>query len=73
MHALPEGAKQRSTFEFKVGNDILETVDRYRYLGVIFQEKYDDTFNCEALAKGAGCALGGIISKIHNLRDVGFN
>ena len=50
----------------------LETVDRYRYLGVIFQEKCDYTSNCEALAKGAGRALGGIISKIHNLRDLGF-
>ena len=71
MH-FRKGRKQRSTFEFKVGNDILETVDRYRYLGVIFQEKCDYTFNCEALAKGAGRALGGIISKIHNLRDLGF-
>ena len=55
--------KQRSTFEFKVGNDLLETVDRYRYLGVIFQEKCDYTSNCEALAKGAGRALEGIIIK----------
>ncbi len=37
-----------------------------------FHEKGDFTQNAEALAKGAGRALGAIINKIHHLKDFGF-
>ena len=62
----------RSEFDFKIGLNSLETVDRYKYLGVIFHEKMDFSHHADALAKGAGRALGGIISKIHNLKEFGF-
>lgn len=71
MH-FRRGRTQRSDYEFKIGNSVLETVDQYKYLGIIFHEKSDFTSNCEALAKGAGRALGSIISKIHKLKDFGF-
>jgi hypothetical protein len=71
MH-FRKGRTQRSDFSFKLGNDILETVDRSRCLGVIFHEKCDYTYNSEPLGKGAGRAVGSLISKIHNLKNFGF-
>ena len=50
----------------------LKVVEHYKYLGVLFHEKGDFLTNCNALAKGAGRALGSIINKIHNLKDLGF-
>lgn len=67
------GRSARSNFEFRVGTNVLETVDKYKYLGVTLHEKNDFTHNAEALAKGAGRALGGIINKIHTLKEFGFN
>ena len=32
---------QRTNYAFKVGNNVLETVNQYRYLGVIFEEHND--------------------------------
>ena len=48
MH-FSKGRSRRSEFEFKVGNNVLETVESYKYLGVIFNEKNNFTLNCEAL------------------------
>ena len=62
-----------SKFSFKIGGNILETVEKCKYLGVIFQEKNNFSLNCEALAKCGGRVLGSFISKIHNLKDFGFS
>ena len=64
--------QRRSNFEFKIGSNRLETVDRYKYLGVLFHEKLDFTHHADALAKGTGRALGAIIAKIHHLKEFGF-
>ena len=61
-----------SEFVFTIGNNVLQTVDRYKYLGIIFQDRGSFEHNCETLAKGAGRALGKIISKIHNYKNFGF-
>ena len=66
------GRTSRTDKEFRVGENILETVAQYRYLGVIFDERNDFSANCEALAKGAGRALGSLISKIHNMKHFRF-
>ncbi len=39
---------------------------------MIFNDKLNYSSHCEAIAKGAGRALGSIISKIHILKDFGF-
>ena len=52
---------------------MLETVDKYKYLGVVFHEKMDFSYNADVLGKGAGRALGSIINKIHHLKDFGFH
>ena len=64
--------QRRSNFEFKIGSNRLETVDRFKYLGVIFHEKLDFTYHADALAKGAGRALGAIIGNNHCLKEFGF-
>ena len=68
-----KGRRKRSDFnEFGIGQNVIETVDKYEYLGVIFHEKINFSFTADALAKGADRALGGIISKIHSLKEFGF-
>jgi hypothetical protein len=46
---------------FYVGEDILETVDRYKYLGVFLIK---GIFHCGVLAKAAGLTLGNSINKL---------
>ncbi len=67
-----KGRATQTNHEFKIGQNILETVDTYKYLGVTFQYKGNFTDNAEKLAKGAGRALGKIISKIHNMKEFGL-
>ena len=67
-----KGRRNRSDFVFRIGQNIIETVDKYKYLGVIFHEKMEFSYTADALAKGAGRALGGKISKIHSLKEFGF-
>ena len=35
------GRRQRTEFVFKVGDNVLELTEKYKYLGVIFSEKGD--------------------------------
>ena len=71
MHFRKNRAIQTSNL-FKIGENIIETVDRYKYLEVIFHDKTCFSFHCDYLAKGAGPALGKLVSKIHNFKDFGF-
>lgn len=48
---------------------ILELVDLYKYLGVIFNCYCDFALNCEILAKSSGCALGKVILKIRKFKE----
>ncbi|XP_060556015.1 uncharacterized protein LOC132716677 [Ruditapes philippinarum] len=58
-----KGRSARTDFQFKVGGNVLELVDSYKYLGVTFRSNHDFTMNAELLAKSAGQALGKIIEK----------
>lgn len=71
MH-FRKGRTQQSKHVFKIGQNSMETVETYKYLGVTFHEKNDFTQNAESLSKGAGRALGVIINTIHHLKDFGF-
>lgn len=57
---------------FTYGDLDLETVSKYKYLGVILDEylKYD--YCIKALADSSGRALGGIISKFQSLKNAGY-
>jgi len=72
MH-FRHGRTKQTEYSFKVGNMPLELVECYKYLGVFMHDKRNFTTNSEALAKGAGRALGSIISKVHHLKHFGFN
>ena len=71
MH-FRKGRAPKTLFDFKVGDNSLELVEQYKYLGVILQEKSNFRYNADTLAKGASRALGSLISKIHHLKDCGF-
>ena len=71
MH-FRRGRRKRSEFQFRVGDNILELTERYKYLGVIFTEKNDFTLNTENLARGAGRALGSVSSKLQTLKEFGI-
>ena len=64
--------KKRSESQFRIGGNILQITDKYKYLGVIFSEKKDYTLNVGNLAAAGGRALGAIISKIHSLKEFGI-
>ena len=57
---------------FKVGDNVLEVTEKYKYLGVVFSEKGDFNLNATNLAKGGGRALGSIITKLRNLKEFGI-
>ena len=71
MHFRPK-KKNASNWNFKFNGASLETVKKYKYLGIIFTEHLDFNTAAEVLAGGAGRALSGIISKFRNLKNVGF-
>ena len=66
------GRRRRSDFQFKVGDNVLETTDRYKYLGVIFTDKRNFNDSADNLAKAGGRALGAVISKLHNVKEYGI-
>ena len=68
MHFRPSRLK-RSEFNFKIGENHLQITDQYKYLGVTFHEFKDFKIKADRLSTDACRALGGIISKIHNLKD----
>ena len=62
-----------SEFVFTIGNNVLQTVDLWKDIGMIFEDRGSFEHNCETLAKVAGHALGKIISKIHTSKKSGLN
>ncbi|XP_060563130.1 uncharacterized protein LOC132722622 [Ruditapes philippinarum] len=60
-------------FSFRIGENVLELVDSYKYLGVTFHCKGDFSSNADILAKSAGRALGKTIAKVRDLKHFGFN
>lgn len=67
-----KGRQPPTVFNFYIGNNNLEIVKEYKYLGVIFDEKLSFISNCETLGKAASRALRGLINKIHVMSDFGF-
>ncbi len=63
MHFRREPSVPRSLFKFMCGNNQLQIVDKYRYLGLIFTEclSYDDM--AKSVAQSATRALGLVIAK----------
>ena len=63
----------QSNVIFKLGNDNLEYVKEYKYLGVILTEHLDFSKTAEILSEAAGRALGAIINKYKNINFMGID
>ena len=64
--------KRCSDFELKLGNQSVAYTSVYRYLGVHLNEHLDFSTTADTLSKAGGRALGAVISKIQNYKEVGF-
>jgi hypothetical protein len=66
-------ARPRSTFEFILGNNIVEYVNQYKYLGIILDENLLFNVTASVLAKAGSRALGSIHNKFNKLKGLGFH
>ena len=71
MHIRKPRVK-RSNFEFKIGNKKLEYITVYKYLGVYFTENLLFSVHKEKVSAAGKRALGSIISKYKNNKDMTF-
>ena len=62
LHFRPKSHKITS-FEFKCGNKVLETVHKYKYLGLWFTDNLDMKYMAQQVAASAQRALGLLIAK----------
>ena len=62
-----------TNFTFRLKNADLEIVEEYKYLGLVFNEFYEMGKTVEFLSSSAGRALGAIIAKFRQYKDVGYN
>ena len=74
MH-FRRGRRERSEFQFRIGDNIyIGIYGPLQISWVLFlREKNDFTQNAENLARGAGRALGSVISKFQTLKEFGIN
>ncbi len=64
--------QEKSSFNFKCGEKIVDIVERYKYLGLVFDEFLDFNVTAGTLADSAGRALGAIYSKFKILKGLGY-
>ena len=65
--------KSRTSFIFKYDGVPLEVVDSYKYLGIYFNEYLSFSKNANILAESSGRALGGIIGKFKNMKNLTYD
>ena len=67
-------AKRRklSQYKFYYGTNVIDSVCKYKYLGVVFHEHMDFIECANYLADAAGRALGAVISKFRKLKNIRF-
>ena len=56
-------SQNRTEFQFKIGNNVIELKESYKYLGCILSDTLDFTVTATALAESAGRALCNLINK----------
>ena len=65
--------QKQTNFKFEYGGKTIELKSEYKYLGVILDEHLTFTTCSKVLADSGGRALGAVISKFKQFRDVGYN
>ncbi|KAH3859830.1 hypothetical protein DPMN_102651 [Dreissena polymorpha] len=66
MHFRPP-SKQKTNFNFKCNDDVMECVESYRYLGLMLTDTLDYNVTAKHVAQSATRALGLIIAKFKAL------
>lgn len=64
--------QQQTKSSFTYGEEVLEMVKEYKYLGIIMDEYLNFNSCSKTLADSGGRALGSIISKCKLIKDIGF-
>ncbi len=64
--------QSRTDFNFMFNNEIVEYVDKYKYLGIILDEHLDFVITVTVLVSSASRALGSIYTKFAKLKGIGF-
>ena len=62
----------KTKFNFQIGENAIEIENKYKYLGVVFNEFLDYNMTDLAFAQAGGRALGSIINKFKALKDMGY-
>ena len=63
----------QSAFVWRFGNEVLQVVSSYRYLGVYLHENLDFKVMADAMATSASRALGALRYKLHNLKECRYD
>lgn len=64
---------KRSDRVFSIDNKVIDYAETYKYLGIILSENIDNfSVTSSTLAQAGGRALGAVINKVHNFKDVGY-
>ncbi len=66
-------SQDRTPYKFSFNDDLVECVDKYKYLGIILDEHLDFNTTASVLAGSANRALGSIYTKFNKLKGLGFN
>ena len=64
VHFRVGPATPRACYIFKCGDKLLETVDKYRYLGIVMNDFLDFNVTAKIVAQSASRALGALIYKV---------
>ena len=64
---------RKSNYSFMYGSSKIEMVDTYKYLGVVLSDHLKHSVIAEVLASAGGRALGAVITKFRNFRNIGFS
>ena len=66
-------SKPLTEFNFKLGEELMELVNEYKYLGVMFNEYIDVGKMITVLANSGNRALGCILNKFNHLNGLTYN
>ena len=72
MHFRKDSANC-SNFVFKLGDNNLQTVNKYKYLGLVFNQHIDIGKMAHVSANSGNRALGAIINKFNHLGGLCYN
>ena len=64
--------KEETQYTFKLGNDVIDIVDKYKYLGIVLHYSLNFEMSSSILAKSGGRALGSICTKFRSIKGLGF-